>query len=66
MRIPLDRQCGTPLYQQIEAYLRHNILTGGLAPETRLPATRTLARELDVSRNTVLDAYAQLLAEGYV
>ncbi|HET9223681.1 MAG TPA: PLP-dependent aminotransferase family protein [Roseiflexaceae bacterium] len=66
MRIPLDRQCGTPLYQQIEAYLRQNILSGGLAPETRLPATRQLAEDLGISRITVKNAYAALESDGLI
>ena len=36
MRIPIDRQSTVPLYQQIEAHLRQGILTGSLAPDTRL------------------------------
>ena len=53
MRIPLDRQQPTPLYQQIEAYLRQGILTGALPPETHLPPARQLAQDLGVSRITV-------------
>ncbi len=53
------------LYQQLYQSLRSAILAGQLAPGTRLPATRAMARELGVSRNTVLLAYEQLLAEGY-
>ncbi len=55
-----------PLQQQVYDGLRRSILEGRLAPGSRLPSTRTLARELGVSRNTVLLAYDQLLAEGYV
>jgi GntR family transcriptional regulator / MocR family aminotransferase len=66
VRIPLDRRCGTPLYQQIEAYLRHNILAGSLAPETRLPATRQLAKDLGISRITVKNAYAALESDGLI
>jgi GntR family transcriptional regulator/MocR family aminotransferase len=54
------------LYQQVYQALREAILTGHLAAGVRLPSTRVLARELGVSRNTVLLAYNQLLAEGYV
>ncbi len=43
MRIPLDRQNAVPLYQQIETYLRQGILSGSLAADTRLPASRQLA-----------------------
>lgn len=64
MRIPLDQQSATPLYQQIENYLRANILSGKLAPQTRLPATRQLAHALGVSRITVNNAYATLESEG--
>ena len=64
MRIPLDPQSTTPLYQQIERYLREQILSGQLAPETRLPASRQLATELGVSRITVNNAYATLESEG--
>lgn len=53
------------LYQQLYQELRHRILHGDLTPGARLPSTRVLARELGVSRNTVLYAYHQLLAEGY-
>ncbi len=64
MRIPLDPQSNTPLYQQIEAYLRDQILTGKLAPKTQLPASRQLATEIGVSRITVNNAYATLESEG--
>ncbi|MBX3014034.1 MAG: PLP-dependent aminotransferase family protein [Caldilineaceae bacterium] len=66
MRIPVDHQSRTPLYQQIEDYLRGQILSGALTAETRLPATRQLAQELGVSRITVNNAYAILESEGLV
>lgn len=66
MRIPLDHQSAMPLYQQVEAYLRQQILSGVLAAETQLPATRALARELGVSRITVTNAYATLESEGLI
>ncbi len=46
--------------------LRNAIIQGVLAPKTRLPASRDLAKEIKVSRNTVLSAYEQLRAQGYV
>lgn len=64
MRIPIDPQRAVPLYRQIEEYLREQILTGQLAPETRLPASRQLAQELGLSRITVNNAYATLESEG--
>ncbi len=60
MRIPLDRNSATPLYQQIEQFLRENIVSGGLPAGTRLPSSRELAAELDVSRITIKNAYANL------
>ncbi|MFZ0022847.1 PLP-dependent aminotransferase family protein [Acinetobacter sp.] len=46
--------------------LRNAIIDSVLAPKTRLPASRDLAKEIQVSRNTVLNAYEQLQAQGYV
>lgn len=55
-----------PLSQQIYRSLRKSILVSHLRPGERLPATRALASELGVSRNVVLLAYEQLMAEGYL
>jgi len=66
MRIPIDRQSDVPIYKQIESYIREGILSGSLAPETRLPATRKLAEDLGVNRITVGNAYAELEADGLV
>ena len=66
MRLALDRESSSPLYQQIENYFRAGILSGSLAVETRLPASRQLARDLGVNRMTVESAYAHLEADGLV
>ncbi len=66
MRIPLNPHSATPLYQQIIEYLREQILSGKLTPETRLAASRQLANELGVSRITVNNAYATLESEGLI
>jgi GntR family transcriptional regulator / MocR family aminotransferase len=55
-----------PLYRRIYDALRGKILHGELASGTPLPGTRTLARDLGVSRIVVLAAYEQLAAEGYI
>ena len=55
-----------PLFQRVYEGLRRAILSGDLAAGRRLPSTRALAVDLGVSRTTVLGAYDQLLAEGYV
>ena len=57
---------GTTLNRQLYECLRSAILDASLPPSSPLPASRDLAREIGVSRNTVLHAYEQLRAEGYV
>src|SRR6187399_2312386 len=64
MFLQLDSQ--GPRYAQLTRALKNAILSGRCAPATRLPATRSLARDLDLSRNTVLAAYEQLAAEGFI
>ncbi len=51
---------------QVEDGLRRAVRAGRLAPGARLPASRVLARDLGVSRRLVVEAYAQLAAEGYL
>jgi GntR family transcriptional regulator / MocR family aminotransferase len=63
---PISSEPGIPLYRQLYTHLRTAILTGDLKPGMRLPSTRALAIQLNVSRNTVLNAYQQLIAEGYL
>ena len=64
--LTVDATSAVPRYQQIYDALRRAILAGQLAPGTRLPATRALAAALGLSRNTVVNAFAQLIAEGYI
>ena len=52
--------------RSLEAALRGAVLDGRLPPDTRLPAARTLATDLGISRNTVAAVYAQLTAEGWL
>lgn len=66
MRIPLDPGSGFPMYRQIEEFLKKSILSGRMAAETRLPATRQLAEDLGVNRITVQNAYAELESEGLI
>ena len=63
--IPIDRSADTPLHRQVYAGFRNAILRGDLAAGQQVPSSRSLATELEISRFPVLDAYAQLLAEGY-
>src|ERR1051326_1140584 len=63
--ITVDGRLSKPLYQQIYDAFRRRVLHGELRAGQVVPSTRELARELRVSRLPVLDAYSQLLAEGY-
>jgi GntR family transcriptional regulator/MocR family aminotransferase len=64
--VPLDRAAGQPLRSQLEQRLRDAIRSGRLPAGSQLPSTRTLARDLGVTRGLVVEAYAQLQAEGYL
>jgi GntR family transcriptional regulator/MocR family aminotransferase len=64
--ISVDPASATPRNRQLYDAIRRAILTKQLHPESRLPSTRSLAADLAVSRNTVLLAFEQLLAEGYL
>lgn len=64
--IYIDKNSKTPIYEQVYSGLTGAILSGALAPGDSLPATRKLAEDLSISRNTVNRAYQQLTAEGYI
>jgi GntR family transcriptional regulator/MocR family aminotransferase len=61
-----DRDSPVALHRQLATHLRDAILGGELAGGTRLHASRALAQQLGVSRNTVTQALDELVAEGYV
>ena len=63
--ISVDRRARKPLHRQIYDSFRHRIILRQLRAGELVPSSRSLARELRVSRLPVLNAYAQLLAEGY-
>src|SRR5580658_10059641 len=63
--IRVDRNAGKPLYEQVYDAFRAAIVARYLRPGERIPSTRSLASELRLSRIPVLNAYSQLLAEGY-
>ncbi|MGN6798552.1 MAG: PLP-dependent aminotransferase family protein [Gaiellaceae bacterium] len=59
-------EVGTRVRGALERTLRDALRSGRLAPGTRLPSSRALARDLGLARNTVAAAYAQLVAEGWL
>jgi GntR family transcriptional regulator/MocR family aminotransferase len=66
LRIPLDPAAVEPLHQQVYRGVREAILSGSLPAGAQLPSSRRLADDLAVSRTTVLVAFSQLVAEGYI
>jgi len=62
----IDHGSRQPIYKQLFREVRLAIISGRIAPCAKLPATRVLARELGLSRNTVVSVFDQLAAEGYV
>ena len=66
MELLIDLNSDCPIYEQIYEFIKNEIKSGQILPETKLPSTRSLAQSLKISRNTVVNAYEQLLAEGYL
>lgn len=66
LTIELLHESKEPFYEQIYKHIRDEIKIGNLTKHTKLPSSRRLATHLDISRNTVDTAYAQLIAEGYI
>src|SRR5260370_12164886 len=64
--LPFDARSALPYYRQIYDGYRAAILAGRLRPGERLPSTRALAAELNISRLPVVYAFEQLLHEGYI
>jgi GntR family transcriptional regulator/MocR family aminotransferase len=63
--VAIDSRSKTPLYRQMYDWFRSTIIDGRMRPGQRVPSTRSLSAELKISRIPVLNAYEQLLAEGY-
>lgn len=64
MEIQISHAAGQPIYEQICAQLREQILTGKLPPDTLLPSIRSLAKDLRISVITTKRAYEELEQEG--
>lgn len=62
----IDPRSPTPLYEQIAARIRVAVAAGDLAPGDALPSVRVLARDLRVNPATVVQAYRDLAADGFV
>ena len=66
MRISINRHADTPVYLQIKNQIRDMIFSDVLPEGTLLPPERSLAKELEVNRSTVIKAYQELKADGLV
>jgi GntR family transcriptional regulator / MocR family aminotransferase len=64
--LPLERGAPAPLFRQLYAQVKEAVLRGTLSPGMQLPPTRELCGLLGISRQTVISAYDQLIAEGYL
>ncbi|MBA3910792.1 MAG: hypothetical protein C0524_13185 [Rhodobacter sp.] len=64
--VAVDRLSRVPLFRQLEGQLRNAILAGSLPGGTRLPSSRMLAAELEISRPTVVLVLERLAGEGFL
>jgi GntR family transcriptional regulator / MocR family aminotransferase len=65
LELPIDTSTDAPLHRQVYAGIKDLILSGRLRPGARLPASRAMARDLGLSRTTILTAVDQLTLEGF-
>ncbi|MFF3028669.1 GntR family transcriptional regulator [Microbacterium sp. NPDC057944] len=66
MLLRVDADSARPLYDQVAASIRADILSGALAPGDRLPPARDVAGALEINQHTVLHAYQRLRDEGLI
>lgn len=66
LSLHIDRESGRLVTTQVFTAIRDLILSGGLDAGQRLPASRTLAKDLGISRTTVIEVFERLAAEGLI
>lgn len=66
LNFPLDRNSTETLDRQLYTHIRNAILSGEMKPGEKVMSTRELSESLKISRSTAVDAYKQLIAEGYL
>lgn len=62
----IDNKCKSPIYKQVEDYIKSNIKIGKFQAESKLPSIREAAQHLGISKTSVENAYSQLVVEGYI
>ena len=66
MNIQIDNKSGTPIYDQIYAQIKSQIISGALKQDELLPSIRGLAKDLRISFITTKRAYEELEKEGFI
>lgn len=66
LTVKLDKKEKDPLYVQLYEYIKKEIISGQIEPETKLPSIRELSGYLNISKTTIETAYHQLYVEGYI
>lgn len=61
-----DKESNKPLYIQLYEYIKTEITSGLLKPDSKLPSIREASSTLNLSKTTIENAYSQLVAEGYI
>lgn len=64
--LPLEKDKDKPIYMQLYEYIKREIISGRIEPNTKLPSIRQLSSNLKVSRTTIEATYHQLYVEGYI
>lgn len=64
--LKINRNSKSPIYQQIYEQIKNDILSGNLPEGFKITSIRILSSELQVGKNSVENAYAQLVLEGYL
>ncbi len=66
MQLSIDNRSDQPIYEQIAAQIKAQIISGALAEDTLLPSIRSLAKDLRISVITTKRAYEELEREGFI
>lgn len=61
-----DKESSKALYIQLYEYIKNEIISGLLKPDSKLPSIREASTTLNLSKTTIENAYSQLVAEGYI
>lgn len=66
LKISIDRETSQPIYKQIAAQIKANVISGELKHGDPIPSVRSLAKHLNISFCTILKAYEYLQSDGFI